>query len=763
MKGLFTPTLLIAALSLSGCDLTSEDKKKLDNAAVDLEQLADQIKILNPVNGDEITESYVDVRAYIPPQAGVTKVSLWVQGIEVGQDTDGEPWEIEWPAHYWADGKQYSLLLTAETSNGNTVHNIQETSVTVNTSANKALTFEEGFNGRSIQEQGSLSFTFSDFEDATGYELLVDGELLTTDTAGIELNNLDVGTHTVQYRVLHDRLDSTPFSEVATFEVLPATLPTINEPVIDGISVTLSWDSIAEDDSYDIYWGPEDSTLELLDNINTNSYTFAEEETGNFEWSIRRTNTLGQQSLMSPKTVVELLPPALPVMNEPEIEYKDEAYQVTLSWEVLEEGDSYTVYFGKQSESLQAQTATTKSSMVISGLELGQYQWQLQRTNAFSQSVTSATIPISAGVFKLQLGGSGDDYGRQIITSKDGGSIILARTKSKGDSQGDDWIIKLNSNGGIEWEYVLEKSGYSRLKELREFSDGSLYAIGSNSNSDDRKGYLIKLFGEASVENRLAWESEYRSDNAEKEYFSSLTELNGKLYIIGTAQDCISTSCTTIAHKLYNFNPTTGILNNSINLPDPEGALLDELGYLNSTTDDKLIIACTAKPEVVVGGYFQGACLLNIDSTGQLNWSWHSIGSYTFTYGEFVTEAPWGDFVLTGAGQPLSTSFAIFNSGGELLIKGQEEGEAAGRTDVATFNNEEILRLISDGWTGGPAQLWSTNQNGYTEVIKEFTNYSPVSLATTQDAGLLMLFSEEGDTVHNRDIIIMKTNMQGDM
>ncbi|MEH6347724.1 MAG: hypothetical protein V7785_21695 [Bermanella sp.] len=43
MKGLFTPTLLMlmAALSLSGCELTLEDKEKLDNAAADLQQLAD--------------------------------------------------------------------------------------------------------------------------------------------------------------------------------------------------------------------------------------------------------------------------------------------------------------------------------------------------------------------------------------------------------------------------------------------------------------------------------------------------------------------------------------------------------------------------------------------------------------------------------------------------------------------------------------------------------------------------------------------------
>ncbi|NRA23078.1 MAG: Ig-like domain-containing protein, partial [Oleispira sp.] len=342
MERIFNLFIAIAfILALSGCKLSDEDKEKLDSAAVDLQQLADQIKILNPANGAEVLDSRVDVRAYIPEDADVSDVTLYVDGIKVATDTDGEPWEINWPAYYWADGKLHTLLLTAMTGQGNVVNNIQETSVRVNTSANAALSFEGSVNGKSIQDQNALNISFTPFESATGYEILIDEELITTDSTELTLNNLTVGAHTVRYRALHERLKSTPFSEEATFEVLP---------------------------------------------------------------------------------------PAVPVLNDPVIEKKADGYEVTLSWESVMEGDSFTVFYGKTSEggATLEQRATMEHSLKISGLATSRYEWKLQRTNKLGQSVTSQNSPIYAGVFERKIGdGIGNAYGKSIITSKDGGYIIL--------------------------------------------------------------------------------------------------------------------------------------------------------------------------------------------------------------------------------------------------------------------------------------------------------------------------------------------------
>ncbi len=231
MKGLLTPALLVSALALSGCELTDEEKEKLDNAAVDLQQLADQIIITYPAKDSEISNSMITVRADIPASAQAQEVRLLVDGIEIAKDSDGAPWEIQWPAYYFADGGKHTLLLKTITGEGNEVRNNEQFQVTVKEEANEALSFEEGINSSTIQDQDSLHISFVAFEGAISYEILIDGELITTDTAELELNNLNVGTHTVQYRALHDGIENTPFSDEITFEVLPATLPTINEAV----------------------------------------------------------------------------------------------------------------------------------------------------------------------------------------------------------------------------------------------------------------------------------------------------------------------------------------------------------------------------------------------------------------------------------------------------------------------------------------------------------------------------------------------------
>jgi len=110
VKGRITPLVLIPLLALSGCNLTEDDKKNLENAAADLERLADQIIITSPAKDSVVSDSIVIVRADIPIDAEAKEVALYVDGIEIARDTDGAPWEIQWPAYYVADGNKHSVV-----------------------------------------------------------------------------------------------------------------------------------------------------------------------------------------------------------------------------------------------------------------------------------------------------------------------------------------------------------------------------------------------------------------------------------------------------------------------------------------------------------------------------------------------------------------------------------------------------------------------------------------------------------------------------
>ena len=78
-----------------------------------------------------------------------------------------------------------------------------------------------------------------------------------------------------------------------------------------------------------------------------------------------------------------------------------------------------------------------------------------------------------------------------------------------------------------------------------------------------------------------------------------------------------------------------------------------------------------------------------------------------------------------------------------------------------------MLRLVSRIDSDYP-ELWYTAQYGFTDVIKVFRelrykNSYPQSLAKTVDGGLLLLFSEAQSGYNTRDIIILKTDINGNM
>lgn len=117
------------------------------------------------------------------------------------------------------------------------------------------------------------------------------------------------------------------------------------------------------------------------------------------------------------------------------------------------------------------------------------------------------------------LGGSGDEYGNSIHQTTDGGYLLCGQTDSDdGDVSGthdtyygDMWIVKLSSNGTIEWQKALggsmEDSAYSGMQT----SDGGYIVAGMTGSDDgDVSGYhgygdvwILKLDQTGSIE----WEN----------------------------------------------------------------------------------------------------------------------------------------------------------------------------------------------------------------------------------------------------------------
>lgn len=92
--------------------------------------------------------------------------------------------------------------------------------------------------------------------------------------------------------------------------------------------------------------------------------------------------------------------------------------------------------------------------------------------------------------WEKSLGGSGNEFGKCLQQTKDGGFIIAGSSDSKdGDVLGnhgdyDFWIVKLNPFGVIQWQKSLGGSGFDWAQSLQLTQDSGFIVAGFTTSSD---------------------------------------------------------------------------------------------------------------------------------------------------------------------------------------------------------------------------------------------------------------------------------------
>ena len=671
-------------LPLAGCELTEEDKEKIT-------QLADQIIITYPANEATVIDSIVTVRSDIPASADAQEVTLYVDGVEVAKDSDGAPWEISWPAYYWADGQEHTLLLKTVTGTGVEVRNNQEYKVTVSTEANKALSFKEGIDGLKLQDRDSIQVYLNAFPGATGYEIIYsDGgqsEVIESTGEGVQVSGLGVGEYSLRYRALREYSGLTtltgPWSEPARFEILPPDLPIINEPVIS--------------------------------------------------------NSQGE-------------------------------YAIEVSWEDISEGSLYTAYFSNvDSNSTSFHNVEMNTSLTFSNLEAGTYEFQLMRTNALGQdSLLSDPIEINLGVFHKRFGGAGDDRAKFITTTKSGEYLVLASTTSRGDASGDDWIFLLDEQGEMLWEYLYAQPGTPKISETFELTNGNIIGFGSSGSYPNKNGLILLI--DSSGEK--VWDKEYINPSYDDLIVKGVAEQDGIIYMISEGRTCTtegeSTKCRVESPLLETISIQTGAVVSSVQIEDLSGALWDGVSSLSVTSSGSFLLSFSVeKPGCV--DYFGclGAGMAIVNSSGGIESEWHSLGVSSFLNGRFVSESPLGGFVLSGQAEMWgSVPIALFDSNAVYTGTYTYSGAYSNRKEYIAFNARgtmyQLVEKLSVDWP----ILISIDSNGSSQEERIFSELKrgssyPAALNSTSDGGLVLLFTEYQSGSDNPDVVVIKSGRLG--
>jgi len=97
--------------------------------------------------------------------------------------------------------------------------------------------------------------------------------------------------------------------------------------------------------------------------------------------------------------------------------------------------------------------------------------------------------------WEFTYGGIGDDAAYAIQETSDGGYIVAGYTHFFGAPTSDTWILKLNSEGDIEWQHIYGGTGDDKAYAVQETSEGGYIVAGSTQylGALDHDFWVLKL------------------------------------------------------------------------------------------------------------------------------------------------------------------------------------------------------------------------------------------------------------------------------
>lgn len=135
---------------------------------------------------------------------------------------------------------------------------------------------------------------------------------------------------------------------------------------------------------------------------------------------------------------------------------------------------------------------------------------QIKKIGLFSMSLLIGLISISQNTFFQSYGGNLNDYGEEIIETVDNGFIAVGATESFGNGLTDMYLIKLDSNGIVQWHKTFGGPNIDYGKDIVQTPDSGFIACGySNSQNLDYDIFVVKI----NKNGDLDWSKNYGGDN----------------------------------------------------------------------------------------------------------------------------------------------------------------------------------------------------------------------------------------------------------
>ena len=250
--------------------------------------------------------------------------------------------------------------------------------VTVNSSAPESPTgLTASVNGDSVE------LSWDAVADATGYNVYRDGSLLEAlSSNSFSDSGVADGTYLYEVSALNDYGEGAKASVSASVNNAPPDAPTNLNAIVNGDSVSLSWDAVADATSYNLY---RDGGL--IASPSTNSFNDGGLADGTYLYEVSAVDDAGEStSKASVSASVNNAPPDAPT-NLNAIVNGD---SVSLSWTAVADATSYNLY---RDGGLIASPST--NSFNDGGLADGTYLYEVSAVDDAGESTTKASVSAS--------------------------------------------------------------------------------------------------------------------------------------------------------------------------------------------------------------------------------------------------------------------------------------------------------------------------------------------------------------------------------
>ncbi|MEM9685380.1 MAG: hypothetical protein AAF934_00475 [Bacteroidota bacterium] len=284
-------------------------------------------------------------------------------------------------------------------------------------------------------------------------------------------------------------------------------------------------------------------------------------------------------------------------------------------------------------------------------------------------------------IWSKTYGGSDDDVAQSVIQTTDGGYAIIGYSKSSdGDASNnegfhDNWIIKLDVQGNIQWENSFGFAGHDHAYDVLQTTDGGYFLSGfmdvTASGGEGNSGKAAKAlhgFGEfwavkTDASGVLQWSRYFGGSNNDRSY--SVVQANdGGFVLTGFSES-----------NDFNITDSKGSYDFWVIKITAAGELAWERSFGGSGIEEAYSIALTEDNNYIIAGQTYSTdkdvteqygnadfWVIKIDDDGQLLWD-KNYGGTDFDSVRSITPTRDGGFVM--AGNTKSTTIDVSENFGE--------------------------------------------------------------------------------------------------